>query len=235
MLPHPALRLSAFYAATFLVIGIQLPFWPVWLAARGLDTREIGVALAAAIWVKVLATPAIGALPTGRARVAGVMGALAAAALARLCRAVARHSFGCWCAQPGGAGRAIGADAARRHITLGGVPPGRSRLRAGARVGLGQLYPCVGREWRGTRLDTRESRCCCWCSAPRARAACVPRVSVGAGPRVAAGHSFAGIGRVAGDRGSGSLSERAALQAKPPSLLRIRDSLLALARISPTR
>lgn len=45
---RPAARLSAFYAAIFLVAGIQLPFWPVWLAARGLTAREIGIALAAA-------------------------------------------------------------------------------------------------------------------------------------------------------------------------------------------
>jgi MFS transporter, PPP family, 3-phenylpropionic acid transporter len=30
------LRLSLFYAAYFLVIGIQLPFWPLWLESRGL-------------------------------------------------------------------------------------------------------------------------------------------------------------------------------------------------------
>ncbi len=79
---HPALRLSAFYAATFLVTGIQLPFWPVWLASRGLTAREIGALLAAAIWMKVLATPAIGALAdkTGGRRV--LMGALAATAIA---------------------------------------------------------------------------------------------------------------------------------------------------------
>jgi PPP family 3-phenylpropionic acid transporter len=58
----PAVRLSAFYAAMFLVAGIQLPFWPVWLAARGLSAREIGIVLAAAIWVRVFATPAIGAI-----------------------------------------------------------------------------------------------------------------------------------------------------------------------------
>ena len=68
---HPALRLSTFYTATFLVTGIQLPFWPIWLASRGLTAREIGVLLAAAIWVKVTATPAIGALAdkTGDRRV----------------------------------------------------------------------------------------------------------------------------------------------------------------------
>jgi MFS transporter, PPP family, 3-phenylpropionic acid transporter len=79
---RPATRLSGFYAAIFLVTGIQLPFWPVWLASRGLAAREIGVLLATAIWVKVLATPAIGALAdkTGGRRV--LIGALAAAALA---------------------------------------------------------------------------------------------------------------------------------------------------------
>ena len=39
---RPVMRLSAFYAAIFLVTGVQLPFWPVWLASRGLTTREIG-------------------------------------------------------------------------------------------------------------------------------------------------------------------------------------------------
>ncbi len=39
------MRLSAFYAATFLVTGIQLPFWPIWLASRGLTAREIRLSL----------------------------------------------------------------------------------------------------------------------------------------------------------------------------------------------
>lgn len=34
---HPALRLGLFYAATFAVLGIYLPFWPVWLQSRGCD------------------------------------------------------------------------------------------------------------------------------------------------------------------------------------------------------
>jgi MFS family permease len=58
----PAARLSAFYAATFLVTGIQLPFWPGWLSSRGFDAREIGILLAAGICAKVVATPAIGAI-----------------------------------------------------------------------------------------------------------------------------------------------------------------------------
>jgi len=55
-------RLGAFYAASFLVVGIQSPFWPVWLAGRGLDPPEIAALFAAAIWVKVVTTPLIGAL-----------------------------------------------------------------------------------------------------------------------------------------------------------------------------
>jgi PPP family 3-phenylpropionic acid transporter len=78
---RPAPRLAAFYGATFLVAGIQLPFWPVWLAARGLTAGEIGIALAAAIWAKVLATPAIGAIADRSGARRAMMGALAATAL----------------------------------------------------------------------------------------------------------------------------------------------------------
>lgn len=81
VLSRPAARLSAFYAATFLVTGIQLPFWPVWLAGRGLSAKEIGIALAAAIWAKVAATPAIG-IVADRLGHRAVMGVLAATALA---------------------------------------------------------------------------------------------------------------------------------------------------------
>ena len=90
---HPALRLSAFYAATFLVTGIQLPFWPVWLASRGLTAREIGVLLAAAIWVKVVATPAIGALADKTGGRSVLMGALAAASLAAYAGLLSAGSF----------------------------------------------------------------------------------------------------------------------------------------------
>ncbi len=35
-------RLAFFYVAVFGLIGIHLPFWPVWLASRGLGPAEIG-------------------------------------------------------------------------------------------------------------------------------------------------------------------------------------------------
>lgn len=76
----PAARLAAFYAAAFLVLGVQLPFWPVWLAGHGLDPQQIAGVFAAAIWAKVVATPAIGALADRIGRRRAVMTALACVA-----------------------------------------------------------------------------------------------------------------------------------------------------------
>ncbi len=76
-LPRPSIRLSLFYAASFLVVGIQLPFWPVWLAGRGLDAREIAAVFAAALWANVATTPAIGALADRLGRRRAMMVALA--------------------------------------------------------------------------------------------------------------------------------------------------------------
>ncbi len=75
-------RLGVFYAASFFVVGIQLPFWPVWLAGRGLDAHEIALVFAAAIWAKVIATPALGALADRLGQRRGVMIVLAALACA---------------------------------------------------------------------------------------------------------------------------------------------------------
>jgi MFS transporter, PPP family, 3-phenylpropionic acid transporter len=75
-------RLGVFYAASFLVVGIQLPFWPVWLAGRGLDAHEIALVFAAAIWAKVIATPVLGALADRLGRRRAVMIGLAAIACA---------------------------------------------------------------------------------------------------------------------------------------------------------
>lgn len=52
-----AARLSAYYAASFLLIGVQMPFFPVWLDAKGLDAAQIGLILAAPAFVRVAAVP----------------------------------------------------------------------------------------------------------------------------------------------------------------------------------
>lgn len=74
-------RLAGFYAASFLVIGIQLPFWPVWLAGRGLDVHQIGLLFAAGIWAKVVATPIIGAIADRTGDRRATLGLLAATAV----------------------------------------------------------------------------------------------------------------------------------------------------------
>jgi MFS transporter, PPP family, 3-phenylpropionic acid transporter len=52
-----AWRLAAFYAALFMALGVQLPFLPVWLAAKGLDAAAIGLVLAIPMVVRVFAIP----------------------------------------------------------------------------------------------------------------------------------------------------------------------------------
>jgi MFS transporter, PPP family, 3-phenylpropionic acid transporter len=76
-----SLRLSGYYAASFLIVGIKAPFWPVWLTGRGLGAREIAVLFAAAIWVNVVTTPAIGALADRLGRRRAMMVVLCAVAI----------------------------------------------------------------------------------------------------------------------------------------------------------
>jgi PPP family 3-phenylpropionic acid transporter len=52
-------RLALIYGAIFLVFGVQSPFLPVWLSARGLGVAEIGLALAAPRALQVLLVPAL--------------------------------------------------------------------------------------------------------------------------------------------------------------------------------
>jgi PPP family 3-phenylpropionic acid transporter len=68
-----AARLASFYAAAFFLVGIQLPFWPIFLAGRGLSAGEIGFVLAAALWIKVLFNPLSGHLADRIGRRRGVM------------------------------------------------------------------------------------------------------------------------------------------------------------------
>jgi PPP family 3-phenylpropionic acid transporter len=53
------LRLSIFYAAVFLFIGVLLPFWPVWLKSRGMEAAEIGVLLSLGMWVRAVSGPLV--------------------------------------------------------------------------------------------------------------------------------------------------------------------------------
>jgi len=77
----PAVRVGLFYGVLFSVIGVMLPFWPVWLESRGLGAVEIGLVMAASQWSKVLVNPAVAshADRTGRRRM--LMVALSLASL----------------------------------------------------------------------------------------------------------------------------------------------------------
>ena len=56
----PSLRLVLFYIAIFVVFGVLVPFWPLWLDARGLSAVELGLVLAVGQWSKAAANPLVG-------------------------------------------------------------------------------------------------------------------------------------------------------------------------------
>jgi PPP family 3-phenylpropionic acid transporter len=54
-----ALKLGLFYAAYFMFGGIQLPFFPLWLEAKGLDASAIGMIIAVPMIVRIAVIPVI--------------------------------------------------------------------------------------------------------------------------------------------------------------------------------
>lgn len=78
-------RLGLFYAALFGVVGVQFPFWPLYLSGKGLKPSEIGVAVAASYLVRVLSNPLAGMLAdrmNGRRRLLLILPLASAAATA---------------------------------------------------------------------------------------------------------------------------------------------------------
>jgi PPP family 3-phenylpropionic acid transporter len=57
MRPGYVPRVAALYAAVFLYNGIQMPFLPVWLTAKGLDPALIGLILAIPMVARMLSVP----------------------------------------------------------------------------------------------------------------------------------------------------------------------------------
>ncbi len=79
---NPAPRLAAFYAAYFGVIGVLMPFWPVWLAEAGATESEIGVLVATGAAVRLVGNPVIGGFVDRRGKSRGTLLVLAWAAMA---------------------------------------------------------------------------------------------------------------------------------------------------------
>lgn len=53
------LRLALLYAALFAVIGVSLPFLPLWLQTQGVSAAEIGVIIGVPVLVRVVAAPLV--------------------------------------------------------------------------------------------------------------------------------------------------------------------------------
>ena len=91
---HAAPRVSAFYAAYFLVAGVALPFWPLFLQARGLSVTGIGLMLGLTLMLRAAAGPFIGRFADRRG---STRGPLVACALATLLVASAFYwTWGFW-------------------------------------------------------------------------------------------------------------------------------------------
>lgn len=66
-----ALRLALFYAAFFAASGLYLPFFPVWLSAKGLDAAAIGLVLAVPQFLRLAVVPAATRLADRRGTLKG--------------------------------------------------------------------------------------------------------------------------------------------------------------------
>ena len=88
-----SLRISLFYLASFLVFGIFVPFFPLWLQSRGLTSREIAIAVAAPMAARMFIVPlmTLAADRMGDRRL--VVGVCALAALAALAAMPAAPGF----------------------------------------------------------------------------------------------------------------------------------------------
>ena len=88
-----AWRLSAFYAAVFLVAGTKLPFLPIWLEWRGLTLAQISIVTAAPLFARIVVTPAIALAADRWGEHRKMLIVLAWAALAVLVLLTQAHGF----------------------------------------------------------------------------------------------------------------------------------------------
>lgn len=60
-------RLALAYVALFFLAGVQLPYWPVWLASTGVSAVQVGVLLGVGTWARLVA-PVLGSWADRSAR-----------------------------------------------------------------------------------------------------------------------------------------------------------------------
>ncbi|RVB68122.1 MFS transporter, partial [Mesorhizobium sp. M7A.F.Ca.CA.002.03.2.1] len=59
---HFELRMSLMFATLFVPLGTHLPYFPLWLQAKGFHAEQIAVILAAPMFLRVVTTPLLTAL-----------------------------------------------------------------------------------------------------------------------------------------------------------------------------
>ncbi|TIW68003.1 MAG: MFS transporter, partial [Mesorhizobium sp.] len=59
---HFELRMSLIFATLFVSLGTHLPYFPLWLQAKGFHAGQIAVILAAPMFLRVVTTPLLTAL-----------------------------------------------------------------------------------------------------------------------------------------------------------------------------
>lgn len=78
---HFEFRISLIFAALFVPLAVHLPYFPLWLEAKGFDAEQIGVILAAPMFLRVVTTPVITAMADRAKDRANVLIALVLASL----------------------------------------------------------------------------------------------------------------------------------------------------------
>ncbi len=77
---HFELRMSLIFAAVFLSLGVNVPYFPLWLAAKGFGPEEIAIILSAPIFLRVVTTPIISSMADRARDRANVLIAISVAA-----------------------------------------------------------------------------------------------------------------------------------------------------------
>ncbi|KAF0138786.1 MAG: MFS transporter PPP family 3-phenylpropionic acid transporter [Rhodospirillaceae bacterium] len=77
-----SLQLASYYGASFTVLGVLLPFWPVWLKAKGLSDPELSLVIGVGIGARVIANPLVAHLVDVSGRRTGTMAILAVLSVA---------------------------------------------------------------------------------------------------------------------------------------------------------
>ncbi|TIW78601.1 MAG: MFS transporter, partial [Mesorhizobium sp.] len=78
---HFELRISLIFATLFVSQGTHLPYFPLWLQAKGFHAEQIAVILAAPMFLRVVTTPMLTALADRGKDRANVYIALVAASM----------------------------------------------------------------------------------------------------------------------------------------------------------